>query len=172
MGATGQGADATDGRWLTIPRTLSFVFKDDQVLLMKRAVHKRVFPNQYNGLGGHIERDEDPYTSALREIEEESGLHVHSLALRAVHHIDTGAKTGIILFVFSAVSDTFDFVSQSDEGTLHWVPVDKLAEYDLVEDIPLILPRLLEKTPTGAPLSAHVSYNASDEIQIRYWIEN
>ncbi|PJF37889.1 MAG: hypothetical protein CUN55_19790, partial [Phototrophicales bacterium] len=62
MGANEQGANVTSGRWLTIPRTLCFIFNGDDVLLMKRSPHRRVFPNCYNGVGGHIERDEDPYT--------------------------------------------------------------------------------------------------------------
>ena len=73
MGSEEQGADVIKGRWLTIPRTLCFVFNGDDLLLMRRAAHKRVFPNRYNGVGGHIERDEDPYTSAKREILEETG---------------------------------------------------------------------------------------------------
>ncbi|MBZ0291862.1 MAG: NUDIX domain-containing protein [Anaerolineae bacterium] len=100
MGATEQGADATDNRWLTIPRTLCFVVNGDDILLMKRSPHKRVFPNRYNGLGGHIERDEDPLTSARREILEEAGIAVDSIEMRAVYNIDSGAATGIILFVF------------------------------------------------------------------------
>ena len=97
MGAKEQGAGFSDGRWLALPRTLSFVLNGDDVLLMKRAAHKRVFPNRYNGLGGHIERDEDPFSAALREIEEESGLQVHSLRLRSIHNIDAGGETGVIL---------------------------------------------------------------------------
>ena len=38
MGAKQQGADATSDRWMTMPRTLSFVMNDDALLLMKRAV--------------------------------------------------------------------------------------------------------------------------------------
>src|SRR4030095_8613577 len=90
MGANQQGANATQGRWLTIPRTLCFVTNGDDVLLMRRAPHKRVFPNQYNGVGGHIERDEDVYASAKREILEETGLQVDNLRLRAIYNIDAG----------------------------------------------------------------------------------
>src|SRR5688500_8879911 len=99
MGAAQQGADVTQNRWMTVPRTLCFVFHGDEILLMKRGPHKKIFPNQYNGLGGHIERDEDPLTSARREILEESGLDVEELRLYAVYNIDAGHETGIILFV-------------------------------------------------------------------------
>ena len=167
MGAKGQGADATKGRWLCIPRTLIFVTHGDSVLLMKRAARKRVFPNQFNGLGGHIERGEDPASAALREVHEESGLRVRSLRLRGIHHIDAGADTGIMLFVYTAISDARAVASDTDEGTLHWIPRDRLGTLDLVEDLPLLLPRVLDMKDDAPPYSAHVSYDAADKIVIR-----
>src|SRR5215475_12037744 len=114
MGASEQGANATENRWLTIPRTLCFVRNGDDLLLMKRVPHKRVFPNRYNGVGGHIERDEDPLTSARREIKEETGLDVRELRLRAVYNIDAGEATGIVLFVFTAWSDQREVTANSE----------------------------------------------------------
>ena len=61
---------------------------------MKRSAHRRAFPNRYNGVGGHVEKDEDVFAGAQREIKEETGLDVHNLQLRAVHHIDAGGNTG------------------------------------------------------------------------------
>lgn len=167
MGANEQGANATENRWLTIPRTLSFVLNGDDVLFMKRAPHKRVFPNRYNGVGGHIERNEDPLTSAKREIKEETGLDVRDLDVCAVYNIDAGETTGIILFVFTAVSDSREVVA-NDEGTLHWVPRDAIMQLDLVEDLPIILPRILARQAGDLPHFVHVSYDAADQIQMRF----
>ncbi|MDQ7026069.1 MAG: NUDIX domain-containing protein [Anaerolineae bacterium] len=171
MGANEQGANATDNRWLTIPRSLCFVFNGNDVLLMKRGAQRRIFPNQYNGLGGHIERDEDPLSAAKREILEESGLSVHDIRLRSVHNIDAGEKTGIMLFVYTAQSDNRDFIDTGEEGSLHWIPIDKLTDYDLVEDLPLILPRLLETGATTQLYSVHVTYDKNDEIQMRFVVD-
>ena len=168
MGADQQGADATQDRWLVMPRTLSFVRNGDAVLLMKRAPHRRVFPNQYNGLGGHIERDEDPASGAIREIEEESGLQVHSLRLRSIHNIDAGGRTGILLFVYTAVSDSRAIPRHSPEGTLEWVETDKLDELDLVEDLPQLLPRILRMDDDQPPMNARVSYDQADRIKLRF----
>ncbi len=168
MGANEQGANATAGRWLTIPRTLCFVMNGDDVLLMKRAPHRRIFPNRYNGVGGHIERDEDPLTSAKREILEETGLHVQDVRLRAVYNIDTGEANGIVLFVFTALSDSREVVGDDNEGTLHWIPLNKLAELDLVEDLPVIIPHVAMMKADDAPLFIHVSYDAEDQLQMRF----
>ncbi len=167
MGANEQGAAFIDGRWITIPRTLSFILNGDDVLLMRRAAHKRVFPNRYNGVGGHIERDEDPLSSARREILEETGLTVRDLLLRAVYNIDAGEATGIALFVFTATSDSRD-VTPNDEGTLHWIPRNRVTQFDLVEDLPLVLPRILEMKMDEPPLFVHVSYDEDDCILMRF----
>jgi len=167
MSASEQGADATAGRWLTIPRTLCFVMNGSDVLLMKRSPHKRIFPNRYNGVGGHIERNEDPLSSAHREILEETGLEVHDLLLRAVYNIDANQETGIVLFLFTAQSDSRN-VSANDEGTLHWIPRDSILQYDLVEDLPFILPHIFAMNPTDPPLFVHVSYDEDDCISMRF----
>ncbi|MBC7870879.1 MAG: NUDIX domain-containing protein [Chitinophagaceae bacterium] len=168
MGAQEQGANATQNRWLVIPRTLCFILNGDDVLLMKRASHRRVFPNKYNGVGGHIERDEDPLTSARREIKEETGLEVRDLRLCAVYNIDAGATTGIVLFVFTAISDQRDVIAREEEGTLHWIRRDAVLQLDLVEDIPTILPRVLAMQPSDTTLFVHVSYDAQNQIQMRF----
>ncbi|MCY3833214.1 MAG: NUDIX domain-containing protein [Chloroflexi bacterium] len=168
MGARQQGAEFTQDRWLTLPRTLSFVTNGDDVLLIKRAAHKRVFPNQYNGLGGHIERHEDPFSSALREIHEESGLQTRSLMLRSIHNIDAGAETGIILFVFTAISDSRAIREDCSEGKLEWIARDRIPDLDLVEDLPTLLPKILDMGAHDPPIYAHVSYDSSDSIVLRF----
>lgn len=167
MNASEQGANAVDGRWIVIPRTLCFITNGDDVLLMKRAPHKRIFPNRYNGVGGHIERNEDPLTSARREILEETGLNVRELELRAVYNIDANEESGILLFVFVARSNSREVIANS-EGTLHWIPISKVFQFDLVEDLPIILPRVLDTSTSDFPLFLHVGYDADDCIQMRF----
>ena len=165
MGANEQGADATANRWLTIPRALCFVFHGDDVLLMKRAPTRRIFPNRYNGVGGHIERDEDPLSAARREILEETGLTVQNLRLCGIHNIDAGQATGIIMFVFAGESTSREFVDDEREGKLYWIPKSEVLALELVEDLPYILPRVLAKEP---PYFVHVSYDSDDVIQMRF----
>ncbi len=167
MGANEQGADATSGRWLAIPRTLCFVTHGEDVLLMKRAANRRVFPNRYNGVGGHLERGEDALSGALREIHEETGLRVRSPLFCGVSHIDSGQPTGIILMVFRAEAESRAVVD-SQEGTLEWVPQARVADYDLVEDLPAILPRVLAMRPGDPPFFAHLSYDERDELRLRF----
>lgn len=163
MGAKNQGADAIAGRWLVIPRTLCFVMHGEDVLLLKRSAHKRVYPSLYNGVGGHLERDEDPLSGAVREIQEETGLDVTNVRLRGIIHVDAGEPNGIVVFVFSAEAVSRDFVN-TDEGTLEWVPRDQALELPLVEDLPVLLPMLFESGPETGLFFAHTSYDAADRL--------
>lgn len=165
MAANDQGADQTSGRWTTIPRTLCFVTNDGDVLLMKRDEHRRIFPGRYNGIGGHLERGEDPLTGALREIREETGLTISDIRLRGISNIDVGQDVGVLLFVFTAVSDSRE-VGETDEGTLHWVPITQVNNLPLVEDLPVLLPRLF--SPQTELFFAHVSYDSGDQLLIRF----
>ncbi len=171
MSQQDQGADATQGRWLVIPRTLCFVFHGDRVLLMKRAPHRRIFPNYFNGLGGHLERNEDPASCALREIREESGADVTDLRLRGVYNIDTAQNNGIVLYIFTAQAHTDTLNYSHDEGTLYWVPINEIHQLKLVEDLEIILPKILEMNECTIPFSAHLSYDTNDQLVMRFFQE-
>jgi len=166
MGRSEQGVAASRGRWHVVPRTLSFVTCDGDVLLLKGAPDKRIWPSKYNGVGGHVERDEDILQAARREIREETGLEVRDLRLRGVVNVDAGdAQTGIVLFVFTARATTRQTV-ESSEGSLEWHPQDRLPHEDLVDDLATILPRALAMPDDAPPFFARYWYDAADHLQI------
>ena len=112
---------------------------DEAVLLLRGAAHKRLWAGRYNGLGGHVEAGEDIYAAAQREVWEEAGLAVDGLVLRGVVNIDTGAdeagpRPGVLMFVFTgrAAERT---VRAAAEGTPEWVPVGRIDELPLVDDL-------------------------------------
>ncbi len=159
-------------RYQVVPRTLCFITHDpygDDVLLLHGAPDKRIWPNQYNGIGGHVEPGEDVYTAALREIREETGLSVRDLRLRGVINIPVDAEdnSGILLFVFTAITAARD-IRPSDEGTPEWVNGDHAAELDLVEDLPTLLPRVLAMGPDDPPFFAHYHYDDQNRLNINF----
>jgi 8-oxo-dGTP diphosphatase len=171
MGKEDQGVFASTRRYHTVPRTLCFITHGNDVLLLKGAPDKRIWANRYNGVGGHVERDEDVCEAALREICEETGWSkndVENLRLRGVINVDAGdPQTGIMLFVFTARANQRQ-TGASAEGTLEWIPRSRLLDYDLVEDLPVLLPRVLS-SPDDAPLFfAHYSYGSNDQLVIRF----
>lgn len=168
MGREDQGVADLRGRYLVIPRTLCFITYGDDVLLLRGAPNKRIWPNRYNGIGGHVGPEEDVYTSALREIREETGLEVTDLRLRGVVNVcPSPGRVGVFLFVFTARALGRE-VRSSAEGTPEWVSRDRIGELDLVEDLPILLPRVLEMEPDASPFFAHYTYDEDDRLVVRF----
>ena len=135
-------------RYQVVPRSIILLIKDDRVLLQKAPESKKIFPGLYNGIGGHIERGEDVLTGTRRELHEEAGVSCSDLHLAGTIMIDVRPLEGILLFVFTGSNLDGEPV-QSSEGTLHWIRVDQLIQYKVVEDIPELVAKIQEQEETG-----------------------
>ena len=152
-------------RYTLVPRTLSFVQCGGDLLLLRGAPSKRLWPNRLNGLGGHLERAEDPLSGALREIREEAALVPDRLSLRALIHV-SGEDThpSVLIFVYLGQVDTRE-TRPGDEGALEWHPVDALPWDEMVADLPQLLPRLLRLPPDGILYGV---YETGEDGQMTY----
>ena len=155
-------------RYQLIPRVLCFItHAGREVLLLKGAPTKRIWADKYNGVGGHVERGEDFYSAARREIAEETGLAVRNLRFRGAINIDAGQAIGIGIFVFTAVSDSGEAAS-SGEGTLEWVPFEQIGQRDLVEDLPVLLPKVLAMMDDDPPFFGRYWYDDEGRLKIEF----
>ena len=157
----------TRDRYSLIPRTLIFLTRGKRVLLLKGAPHKRLWAGRYNGIGGHIERGEDVFSSARRELLEETGLSACDLWLCGVVTVDTGQEIGIGIYVLRGECPSGELIP-SREGTPEWVPIDEALTLPLVEDLYTLLPYLLAQTPEAPSFSAHYSYGSDGKMVISF----
>lgn len=135
-----------------IVATLVYVVSPDgaDILLLHR--DKRpddIHFGKHVGLGGKVERDEDVVTGAIREVREESGLHADDLVLRGTVSWPGFGKGGADWFGFIFRCDRFSGEAHdgNDEGTLRWVPRDKVLDMDMWTSDRLWLPMVLDDEP-------------------------
>lgn len=160
-----QKADKT--KYQIIPRVLIFATRGGRLLLIKGAPTKRLWPNLYNGIGGHVEPGETVLEAAQREFFEETGLILEEQVLCAVITIDTGQPSGIGMFVFKGTPSEGEPIV-SKEGTPEWVDFDQINNLDLVEDLPELIPRVLDWKPEDPILFGQYKYSSKNELEMTF----
>ena len=150
-------------RYIIIPRTAIFLRRGSTYLLLKGSPNKRLWANKYNGLGGHVERGEDPLSAANRELLEETGLTAH-LWLCGTLIVDAG-EAGIGLYIFSGEPLAGE-PSPSEEGTAEWVDYHRIGEFPTVEDLPVLLSRIHSMARGDPPFSARSFYDEDGRLNV------
>ncbi len=143
-------------RYMLIPRVLIFIRRGEKVLLIRGAPTKRIWADKYNGVGGHVEQGEDVLSAARRELLEETGFTA-DLWLCGTVVVETGKNPGIGIFVFSGDSPQGE-QRESPEGSLEWIPFEKVHDLPVVEDLPVLLNRIQKMQRGDIPFSAHSRY--------------
>jgi 8-oxo-dGTP diphosphatase len=135
-----------------IVATLGYVLSPDraQVLLIHRnARADDQHLGKYNGLGGKLENDEDVVSGMRREIEEEAGIRCDTLSLRGTISWPGFGKHGEdwLGFVFLVSDYTGTPHASNVEGTLEWVPVERILDLPLWEGDRHFLPLVFDDDP-------------------------
>jgi len=152
-------------RYQFIPRVLIFVENEDRILLIKGAPDKKIWPNLFNGLGGHIERGESVIQAATREVFEESGLKINDLWLCACITIDTEKDLGIVMWVFRGTASDRGF-QESAEGKLEWINLEDISNSPLVVDLSQLIPAIFTLEKGSTPLWGRYWYDEKDEFRM------
>jgi 8-oxo-dGTP diphosphatase len=150
-------------RYSVIPRVLLFVFKGDQILLIKGASNKRIWAGKYNGIGGHVERGESVLEAATRELKEESGLEQIDLWLSAIVSVDVENSKGVCLFIFKGIYVDGQ-IEASKEGELEWVNINSIGSLPIVEDLPILMNCVIKHEKSTLVLFGRSFYDEQNRI--------
>jgi len=165
MSLAGQRVDAR--RYQLVPRTLVFGFRQGRLLLQRVPEGRSAWAGLWNGVGGHVEQGESPADAARREFFEESGLEPAGLRLVGTITVDVGTSPGIGISVFTANVDEGSATSGA-EGELRWFSLEEAASAPTVEDLPALLPRVVQCLEGAPPFTAAYSYDDSGRLRIRF----
>lgn len=119
-----------------IVATLGYVLSPagDAVLM----IHRNSRPDdlhygKYNGLGGKIDPDEDVVSGMRRELHEEAGITALDMILRGTINWPGFGKQGEdwLGFIFLITRWSGTPLSHNHEGTLEWVPVNRIEALNL-----------------------------------------
>ncbi len=148
-------------RQKVIPACLVYLFQEDpvlgrRILMIHRQGREGDFHSgKWNGLGGKFEPGESPWQAAAREVEEESGLALGPERFDWLGTLqfpnfkphrseDWWCSVLVATVSVAEAAQVPDGLRFSDEGSLHWIPAERLLELNLWEGDRHFLPRVLE----------------------------
>jgi 8-oxo-dGTP diphosphatase len=104
---------------------------------------------KYNGLGGHMEPDEDVVSCMMREIREESGIECVEMRLRGtVNWTNFGPKgEDWLAFIFLIERFSGTPFEENEEGRLEWVERDRMDRLPMWEGDRHFLPLVFDEDP-------------------------
>lgn len=83
--------------------------------------------------GGHIEKEESFHDAVVREVEEETGLHIKQPVLCGTKQFQTNQDERYVVLLYKTNSFSGELKS-SDEGEVFWIDKAALPDYPLAHD--------------------------------------
>jgi len=105
---------------------------ENKILIAKRAEYKKIAPNRWNFIGGHIEDGESPSEAAFREVKEEVNLNLNNLK-KSDKFIAKWNNAEFICHVFTSHIDKIeDFKLNKEHSEYRFIKLIEFKEYDIV----------------------------------------
>ena len=128
--------------------TLCYLEKDGAYLMLHRVKKKKdVNKEKWIGVGGHFEEGESPEDCLIREVREETGLTLTEWQYRGIVTFVSDEAPTEYMHLFTAAGFAGQMKETCDEGTLEWVPIEKIPTLSLWEGDKIFLRLLSENAP-------------------------
>ncbi len=128
--------------------TLCYLEKNSSYLMLHRVKKKNdINHDKWIGVGGKFESGESPDDCLLREVREETGLTLTSWRFRGIVTFVTDLQYTEYMHLFTADEFTGEMAEACDEGTLEWVPIERVPSLPLWAGDHIFLRLLAENQP-------------------------
>ena len=109
----------------------AFLQNGNKYLLMKRSPNRKIAPNVWSCIGGHMEKGKinNPLEACFREIEEETGIRRINIFDLSLRYIIIRQFKNIVRqnYIYFGKTDKMEFID-TKEGTLHWINEENILE--------------------------------------------
>ena len=110
---------------------VGFIVRDGKIFVAKRAKTKKMFPDRYELVGGHIDLGESPEQALIREVKEELGLTVTVGPLVGAFTFEIDDEFKIELAYFCYPTDgTEPTLNPADHSQSRWIARDELDKFE------------------------------------------
>lgn len=149
----------------------AFLKNGGDYLLMERAGNNHLMPGYWYGVGGHIEPGEinRPRNAVVREINEETGLAEHDIENLHLKYIlmRRGKEETVINYIFFGDAKK-RAVSENGEGTLNWVPEEKVPGLKFVDALKVSLEHYMKENFHTDEILVGVVYKARGQPAVSW----
>lgn len=146
--------------------TLCYIEKDGAYLMLHRTKKENdQSHDKWLGVGGKFEDGESPEECMLREVKEETGLTLTEYRFRGIVTFVSDEWETEYMHLFTA-TEYEGKIGECTEGTLEWVPKEKVLDLKLWEGDKLFLNRL---NGSGEFFSLKVEYEGERLANWKFW---
>lgn len=148
--------------------TLCYIERDGAYLMLHRTKKENdQSHDKWLGVGGKFEDGESPEECMLREVYEETGLTLTEYAFRGIVTFVSDEWETEYMYLFTATEYEGE-IGECSEGTLEWIPKEKVTKLKLWEGDRLFLKRL---TGSRDFFSLKVVYEGEKLSGWKFWTE-
>jgi 8-oxo-dGTP diphosphatase len=152
-----------------VKTTLCYLEKNGAYLMLYRNKKKNdLNEGKWIGVGGHVEKGESIVACLKREIKEETGLTLTHYVYRGYIDFLNDLYDPERMYLYTGDQFTGEEIV-CDEGTLSWIPKEKIMELNLWEGDRVFLPLLNQKKSQPFQLTLVYQKNKLSEVRGPYY---